>query len=116
MLTLFKPCRKGTDLKRYSELWSTVFDNFPFSDRQKKFLANFNLWYRCLDERDDYNAKRKKIKSIPMLGENVDYSSRTINLDGVVPRRQFVRVDDMPLRLTSIVSPGGVPVDALLLP
>ena len=34
----------------------------------------------------------------------------------VVPRRQFVRVDDMPLRLTSVVSPGGVLVDALLLP
>ena len=32
-------------------------------------------------------------------------------LNGVVPRRRFVRVDELPLRLTSIVSLGGVPVD-----
>ena len=31
--------------------------------------------------------------------------------DVEVPRRRFVKVDELPLRLTSIVSPGGVPVD-----
>ncbi|KDR66271.1 hypothetical protein GALMADRAFT_17237, partial [Galerina marginata CBS 339.88] len=61
MLTLFKPWRKGYDLKSNdTETWDECFNNYKFSNQQEKLMQNFNIKYECLDARDDYRAQLKK--------------------------------------------------------
>ncbi|KAF8812808.1 hypothetical protein BYT27DRAFT_7045790, partial [Phlegmacium glaucopus] len=61
MLTLFKPWRKGHDLKcNELETWDECFNNHKFTDQQEKLMKNFNIKYECLDARDDYRAQLKK--------------------------------------------------------
>ncbi|KAF6746518.1 hypothetical protein DFP72DRAFT_762659, partial [Ephemerocybe angulata] len=56
MLTLFCPWRSGIDLKSSERTWEETFNQYPFSERQKTLMNNFNMRYECYDARDDYNA------------------------------------------------------------
>ena len=69
MLTLFKPWRKGTDLKgmNASESWDDSFNTYTFSEEDLRLMKIFNIRYECLDARDDYRAQMKKGLS-PMFG------------------------------------------------
>ncbi|KAF6765470.1 hypothetical protein DFP72DRAFT_761944, partial [Ephemerocybe angulata] len=60
MLAFFKPWRSHTDLKETTSNWEEAFLSHEFNDYNKKLMANFNLRYECLDERDDYHAIMKK--------------------------------------------------------
>ena len=60
MLVLFKPWRKGTDLKSADKLWDEEFQQHSFSEEERRYLCNFNVRYECLDARDDYQAQMKK--------------------------------------------------------
>ncbi|KAF8801704.1 hypothetical protein BYT27DRAFT_7114362, partial [Phlegmacium glaucopus] len=61
MLTLFKPWRKGHDLKSNElETWDECFNSHEFTNQQEKLMKNFNIKYECLDARDDYRAQLKK--------------------------------------------------------
>ena len=61
MLALFKPWRKGTDLKAEGELWDERFQKHFFSEEERHYMHNFNVRYECLDARDDYRAQMKKM-------------------------------------------------------
>jgi hypothetical protein len=60
MLTLFKPWRKGEDLKNVNMNWDEAFQTHPFSESETRYMRNFNVRYECLDARDDYRAQMKK--------------------------------------------------------
>ncbi|KDR65593.1 hypothetical protein GALMADRAFT_41664, partial [Galerina marginata CBS 339.88] len=60
MLTLFKPWHTGYDLKNKNQTWDDAFNEYSFTQQQKKFMDNFNLRYECNDARDDYSAKLDK--------------------------------------------------------
>ncbi|EAU89804.2 hypothetical protein CC1G_09386 [Coprinopsis cinerea okayama7 len=60
MLTLLKPWRRWKDLRNVDESWDEAFVGHKFTDEQKKLLANFNLRYECLDDRDDYHRQMQK--------------------------------------------------------
>ncbi|KAK0494090.1 hypothetical protein EDD18DRAFT_1043775, partial [Armillaria luteobubalina] len=57
MLVLFRPWRSGVDLKGGADiLWDTEFDAYPFTEDNRRVMANFNLRYECLDAQDDFRA------------------------------------------------------------
>lgn len=56
MLTLFMPWRTGIDMKSMDVSWEATFDAYPFTERQRTLMANFNMRYECYDARDDYGA------------------------------------------------------------
>jgi hypothetical protein len=60
MLALFKPWRKGTDLKSNKSTWHEAFERHPFSDEHTTVIQNFHIKYECLDARDDYRAQLAK--------------------------------------------------------
>ena len=60
MLVLFKPWRRGTDLKAADQLWDEEFQKHSFSEEQVRYMRNFNVRYECLDARDDYRAQMRK--------------------------------------------------------
>ncbi|KAK0224910.1 hypothetical protein EDD85DRAFT_728027, partial [Armillaria nabsnona] len=60
MLTLFRPWRRGKDLKIENISWDRSFINFKLLPWQDKIISNFNLRYECMDARDDYNAQLKQ--------------------------------------------------------
>lgn len=60
MLVLFKPWRRGTDLKATDQLWDEESQKHSFSKEQIRYMQNFNVRYECLDARDDYRAQMKK--------------------------------------------------------
>src|SRR6266508_4227302 len=61
MLSLFKPWRKGTDLKSDACVtWHEAFEQHKFSEEQKTLIQNFHIKYECLDSRDDYRAQLTK--------------------------------------------------------
>src|SRR6202050_2735923 len=64
MLAFFKPWRTGKDLKSEDQSWDNAFTTHMFNSRQLEIMKYFNVWYECLDARDDYTAQMKK-------GENV---------------------------------------------
>lgn len=68
MLTLFKPWRKGTDLRIENTSWSDTFQTTDFSSFHSSIMDNFQLRYECLDAHDDYSAQRKSI--IPLNMDN----------------------------------------------
>ncbi|KAL4263449.1 ATP-dependent DNA helicase [Pleurotus pulmonarius] len=57
MLALFKPWYLAENLKRVEQTWDEAFGEYVFTDRQRQVLANFDLRYECLDERDDFRAR-----------------------------------------------------------
>ncbi|PPR07987.1 hypothetical protein CVT24_002699 [Panaeolus cyanescens] len=60
MLTFFAPWRTGLDLKSASLSWKDAFDAYPFTERQRELMDNFNLKYECYDARDDFSLSRSK--------------------------------------------------------
>ena len=60
MLTLFKPWRKGHDLKMEHSSWDETFTNHPFTSRQNDIIKFFNIRYECLDAKDDFFKQRTK--------------------------------------------------------
>ena len=61
MLTLFKPWRKGSDLKsQMAESWDNTFHRHAFNEEEQKLMKNFNIRYECLDARDDFRSQMKK--------------------------------------------------------
>ena len=61
MLTLFKPWRKGTDLKsQMAESWDNTFNRHTFHEEEQNLMKNFNIRYECLDARDDFRSQMKK--------------------------------------------------------
>ena len=61
MLSLFKPWRKGSDLKTNASVsWHEAFKQHPFSVNQITLMQNFHIKYECLDGRDDYRAQLAK--------------------------------------------------------
>src|SRR6266508_3746355 len=64
MLALFKPWRKGTDLKSdTSDTWHEAFERHTFSEEQNTLIQNFHIKYECLDSQDDYRAQLAKGES-----------------------------------------------------
>ena len=60
MLTLFKPWRRGHDLKESTEIsWDDTFNMHEFRKQELQLMKNFNIRYECLDARDDYRAQLK---------------------------------------------------------
>ena len=61
MLTLFKPWRKGSDLKsQIDESWDNNFHRHTFNEEEQNLMKNFNIRYECLDARDDFRSQMKK--------------------------------------------------------
>ena len=61
MLALFKPWRKGTDLKAdASTSWHDTFEQHHFSEEHATIIRNFHIKYECLDAKDDYRAQLAK--------------------------------------------------------
>ncbi|KAJ2911815.1 hypothetical protein MD484_g8601, partial [Candolleomyces efflorescens] len=56
MLTFFKPWREAVELKAFDQTWDDAFQEYPFSERQRELMDNFNIRYECYDARDDYGA------------------------------------------------------------
>ncbi|KDR71671.1 hypothetical protein GALMADRAFT_74603, partial [Galerina marginata CBS 339.88] len=99
MLTLFKPWRKGHDLKpNESESWDECFNSHNFTSQQEKLMKNFNIKYECLDARDDYRAQLKKgankffIGSWELLQEE---DAEEISSGNIVPDPN-IEYDDLP--------------------
>ena len=60
MLTLFKPWQVGCELKKKDQTWDKAFLEYEFTEHQSELMKNFNLWYECLDSRDDFHAQLRK--------------------------------------------------------
>ena len=60
MLTLFKPWRKGTDLRSPDCSWDETYNAHVFAESEGLLIKNFNIRYECMDARDDYRAQLKK--------------------------------------------------------
>ena len=60
MLAFFKPWRTGKDLKSEDQIWDDAFTTHKFNTRQLEIMNYFNVWYECLDARDDYAVQMKK--------------------------------------------------------
>jgi len=60
MLTLFKPWRRGRDLKEsVQNSWDNTFNEHEFRNREVQLMKIFNIRYECLDARDDFHAQLK---------------------------------------------------------
>ena len=69
MLTLFKPWRRGFDLKNSVQAtWDDIFNNHKFGTQQVQLMRIFNICYECLDAYDDYCAQLKKGINKSLLG------------------------------------------------
>ncbi|KDR79826.1 hypothetical protein GALMADRAFT_62402, partial [Galerina marginata CBS 339.88] len=105
MLALFKPWRKGHDLKSNNlETWDECFNHHVFTDQQQKLMKNFNIKYECLDARDNYRTQLKKggvekslIGSWEMLQ---DEDTEEIINSNTVPDTN-IEYDDLPFDPTS---------------
>ena len=60
MLTFFKPWRTGLDLKDGENSWDETFLSYTFLPHHIELMKNMNIWYECLDSRDDFHAQMKK--------------------------------------------------------
>ncbi|KAF8811802.1 hypothetical protein BYT27DRAFT_7017694, partial [Phlegmacium glaucopus] len=60
MLTLFKPWQTGSALKSMTASWDETFVAHKFTDHHEQIIKNFNIWYECLDQRDDFLSELKK--------------------------------------------------------
>lgn len=69
MLTLFKPWRRGHDLKNSAKAsWDEIFSEYEFETQQLQSMKHFNICYECLDARDDYRAQLKKGVDKSLIG------------------------------------------------
>ncbi|KAF5358680.1 hypothetical protein D9758_007766 [Tetrapyrgos nigripes] len=95
MLTLFKPWRSGSDLKKVDQTWDSAFVNHQFTLLQKDLMDNFELRFECLDSRDDYHAQRKAQSMEidptflePEYDDGVHFDPFKCSDDGMVVREQ----------------------------
>ncbi|KAF9563128.1 hypothetical protein CPC08DRAFT_611116, partial [Agrocybe pediades] len=87
MLTLFKPWRLASDLRSSMQTWDDAFIAYDFRPQDVRYMANFNLKYECLDNRDDYHAELKKktrfaAESGKQFDSDVEYTSDEYESDG----------------------------------
>ncbi|KAG2149574.1 hypothetical protein BD769DRAFT_1331743, partial [Suillus cothurnatus] len=61
MLILFKPWRSVSDLKKGTQSWTEVFDEFRHtcSPAITYILNNMQILHECKDSRDDHFANRR---------------------------------------------------------
>ena len=59
MITLFKPWRHGSDVKKTGQTWQHTFETHEFTPHELEVMNHFNIRYECLDARDDYHAQMK---------------------------------------------------------
>jgi uncharacterized protein DUF6570/helitron helicase-like protein/PIF1-like helicase len=95
MLTVFKPWRRGSDLKESgTSSWEDAFRGHGFRGNEIDMMNNFNIRYECLDARDDFRAQLKKGAATNLFGswetldDNVDDRPDT---DGPI-----IEFDDVP--------------------
>ena len=48
------------DLKRSDQSWDNAFTSHVFTPHQCELMDNFNLWYECLDGRDNFHTQMRK--------------------------------------------------------
>ena len=95
MLVLFKPWRRGTDLKAADKPWDEQFHDHPFTEEEKRYMRNFNMRYECLDARDDYRAQMmKEGDSISGSYDKTDGEDAVDEFPDVSPG--IVEFDDVP--------------------
>jgi hypothetical protein len=98
MLTLFKPWRKGEDLKSVDMSWDEAFQAHLFSERERRYMRNFNVRYECLDARDDYRTQMKKSEPTVTgswnIEDDVDVDVEDSLVHGIDPEN--VELDDTP--------------------
>jgi hypothetical protein len=74
MLTLFKPWRRGHDLKNSAQAsWDDIFNVHKFKNQEVQLMKNFNIRYECLDARDDYRAQLKNGIDKSLIGSWDDF-------------------------------------------
>ncbi|KAJ7435556.1 hypothetical protein FB451DRAFT_1000339, partial [Mycena latifolia] len=85
MLTLFKPWRRGKDLKTEVDNWDEAFRDYKFSAKALMLMKNFNVRYECNDARDDFSAQeRKRRRVLPMFSRWQDVVEEEETEDGYV--------------------------------
>jgi len=100
MLTLFKPWRRGLDLKSSVQgTWDDVFNDYKFETHQLQLMKNFNIRYECLDARDDYRAQLKKGIDKSLLGSWENLQGEDGHEIESFPRNAYSDIiyDDMPV-------------------
>ncbi|KAL1671596.1 hypothetical protein EV122DRAFT_199659, partial [Schizophyllum commune] len=75
MLTLFRPWRRGRDLKDDGYNWDSAFRRYNFGERQLQLMENFNLRYECADARDDYRNELKKKRRVGAVNFRIEEDS-----------------------------------------
>ena len=69
MLTLFKPWRRGHDLKESVQTsWDDTFNKHKFRNEEIQLMKIFNIHYECLDACDDYHAQLKNGINKSLIG------------------------------------------------
>ena len=69
MLTLFKPWRRGHNLKESVQTsWDDTFSEHEFRKQEVQLMKNFNICYECLDAHDDYHAQLKNSVDKSLIG------------------------------------------------
>ena len=76
MLTLFKPWRRGRDLKESIQTsWDDTFNEHGFRNQEVQLMKNFNIRYECLDARDDFRAQLKNGIDKSLIGSWEDFEN-----------------------------------------
>ncbi|KZP15810.1 hypothetical protein FIBSPDRAFT_699418, partial [Athelia psychrophila] len=73
MLTLFRPFRRGKDLKSDGAAWAEEFEGYSFNDEAEQKMKNFNTKYECTDARDDFRAQRRTEEKGTTFGWTPDH-------------------------------------------
>ena len=105
MLALFKPWRKGSDLKCDASVsWHEAFERHPFSAEHTTLIDNFHIKYECLDARDDYRAQLAK-EGPGMIASSWD-NDDDVEYDNIepaaIPQHEEFNLDGVP----SFLQPG----------
>jgi hypothetical protein len=95
MLALFKPWRRGTDLKNSEQQWDIAFQEHNFTPEQERYMRNFNVRYECLDARDDYRAQMMK-DADSIVGSWVKESDTEIEDEFHSTGLNEIQLDDLP--------------------
>ena len=95
MLTLFKPWRRGTDLKNSEQQWDTAFQEHDFTPDQERYMRNFNVKYECLDARDDYRAQMMK-DADSIVGSWVKERDAEMEDEFHITGMNEIQLDDLP--------------------
>ena len=104
MLALFKPWRKGSDLKcNASVSWHEAFEQHPFSVEHATLIDNFHIKYECLDARDDYKAQLAKEEPVMFSSSWDNDNDGEDDIDpAAIPHHEEFNLDGIP----SFLQPG----------